>query len=132
MKKRQGLIVIHQPVHVRKHSVDYWDYVRRSKNMQESKLANPDLVEEHTGPEKSEELLAIIAVLDEGGEKILTKRQRRAFQLVVREGKSLREAAKKMHCSYEMVRQFIKSGAVNLRKLTLTKLASDGLSCQEK
>jgi len=130
MKKRQGLIVVNQKVRVKKGGKTYWEYANSQGSQQlhrdsgeENPFANPDVLAEPNESVKSEELLAIISVLDEGGEKILTKRQRKAFQLVVREGKSLREAGKKMHCSYEMVRQFIKSGAVNLRKLTLTKMA---------
>lgn len=103
---------------------DYWDSVRKRDGI-EGVLANPDLL---AAPEiiQSEELRAILEVIDDGGEKVLTKKQQKAFQLVVREGKSLRTAAKKMHCSHEMVNQFLKAGVVKLRKLTLTKLASEG------
>lgn len=123
--KRQGLIVTNQPTNVLKGARQYWDFVANSKDGGENVLANPDSLPEKQEEAKSEQLLAIIAVIDEGGEKILTKRQRRAFQLVVREGKSLREAAKKMKCSYENVRQFLVAGAVKLRKLSLTKMASE-------
>lgn len=124
MKTRLGLIVVNQEVEVKKTYKTYWDHVR-SKEGIESPLGNPDLLPEGTEPEKSEELLAIIAVLDQGGEAVLTKRQRRAFQLVAREGKTLRQAAKKMKCSHVNVKLFLVAGAVKLRKLTLTKLASE-------
>lgn len=82
--------------------------------------ANPDQIAVEPTVQ-SEELIAILSVLDEGGEKVLTKKQRRAFQLVVREGMSTRDAAKRMHCKYQTVQGFVQSAAVKLRKLTLSK-----------
>lgn len=81
--KRQGLIVINQPVNVKFTKLTYWDYIEKKQNSNEPALANPDLLPMPEEPEKSEELLAITEVLDQGGEKILTKRQRRAFQLEI-------------------------------------------------
>jgi DNA-directed RNA polymerase specialized sigma24 family protein len=68
------------------------------------------------------ELEAILEIIDQGGEKVLSQREKKAFQLVVREGLSYRKAAAKMGCSFHSVEQYVKRAAVKLRKLCQTKL----------
>jgi DNA-directed RNA polymerase specialized sigma24 family protein len=73
-------------------------------------------------PENVDSLLqAILDVLDEGGEQVLTTKQRWAFQLIVREGLSYRETARKMRISVTAVVNLVKAGAKKLRILALTK-----------
>jgi DNA-directed RNA polymerase specialized sigma24 family protein len=114
-------IVKQQNLSIKKSRLDYWNYVNRREDKQESILANPDLLPMIDEEERSEELLAILSVLDDGGEQILTPRERRAFQLVVREGLSERIAAKKMNCKQATIQEFVCKAAVKLRKLTLSK-----------
>lgn len=109
----------------------YSDHQRYFDQRTETIEANPDQLAAAEPEIQLEELIAILSVLDDGGEKILTPKQRRAFQLVVREGLSTRDAAKKMRCSYQNVQQFVESAAVKLRKLTLSKRCLDGLECRD-
>lgn len=66
-------------------------------------------------------LQAILDVLDEGGEQVLTPKQRRAFQLIVREGVSYRQTARMMRINVNAVQDLVKAGAKKLRILALTK-----------
>lgn len=82
---------------------------------------DPDLM---TAPEvKSQDplLQVILQVLDEGGEKVLTRKQRKAFQLVVREGISYRVAAAQLKVSIRAVQDLVTAGAKKLRILALSK-----------
>jgi|WetSurMetagenome_2_1015567.scaffolds.fasta_scaffold659866_2 hypothetical protein len=117
----RGRIVKYQKTHIEKTSKDYWQYVGNGEDQREHPLANPDSIAAPEEEERSEELLAILAVLDEGGENVLTKRERRAFQLIVREALPERVAAKKMHCAQSTIQEFVCKAAVKLRKLTLSK-----------
>lgn len=73
-------------------------------------------------PKQNDPLLqAILDVLDDGGEKVLTPKQRKAFQLVVREGRSERIAARLMGISRSSLTDLVKAGAKKLRILALTK-----------
>jgi DNA-directed RNA polymerase specialized sigma24 family protein len=66
-------------------------------------------------------LEAILEVLDDGGEKVLTPKQQKAFQLIVREGVSYRATARKLRISVNAVADLVKAGAKKLRILALTK-----------
>ena len=73
-------------------------------------------------PQPKEPLLeAILEVLDDGGEKVLTPKQKKAFQLIVREGVSYRKAAKILRVSIGAVQCLVAAGAKKLRILALTK-----------
>lgn len=109
-------------------SSPYWDYVRASgrnslpDEIHEPLAANLDQLPEKISKFLPLELEAILEILDEGGEQILSPREKSAFQLVVREGISYREAARKMGCSFHSVEQYVKRAALKLRKLCQTKL----------
>lgn len=105
----------------------YQDFLSR-KNInlegfhpQAAALGDPDLLPENIEP-VSDELEAILAVLNEGGLQVLSKQEREAFQLVVVEGLSEREAAKKMSCSRGTLQVYITRGSKKLRKLCRPKL----------
>jgi len=76
----------------------------------------------------SDELAAAIAVLTEGGELILSLREKQAFQLVVREGISYSAAAKVMSkggrrvISKSAVQIYVKRAGAKLQKLCAAKL----------
>ena len=96
-------------------SSPYWNWVEENEAYDSDSIAAPE-------PKKVEPLLqAILDVLDEGGEKVLTKQQKRAFQLVVREGLTYRAAAKEMKIKESSVYEFVQAGAKKLRILALTK-----------
>lgn len=116
-------IVQQQKVHSKQSKLTYWDYVEKSPLQQENALSNPDLCAMPESALPSEEQTAILAILDEGGEQILTKREHRAFQLVVRQGLTEREAAKRMGCTFQSVQVFVRRAGVKLRKLCLSKMS---------
>lgn len=107
----------------------YWNWVKKNNKCsedgiyQESALSNPDSIE---APSKfhcaCDELDAILEVLEEGGEQVLSGKEKQAFQYVVREGYSLRDAAKLMNVSWHSVYTYVKRGARKLRVLCQTKL----------
>ena len=101
---------------------DEYDEHILSPHMREAiAKGDPDTL---TAPEeqlKDTLLEAILEVLDDGGEKVLTPKQRRAFQLIVREGVSYRETARKMRVNVNAVQDLVKAGAKKLRILALTK-----------
>ena len=74
---------------------------------------------EHKDPERL--LQAILDVIDEGGELVLTPRQHKAFQMIVREGVSYGQTAKTMRITKHAVEDLVKAGAKKLRILALTK-----------
>lgn len=116
MKRR---IVKYQKLSNNTSRLDYWGYI--AKNLKtEVPQANPDLLESDDQP-KSDELDVVLRILNDGVEHFLTKGQQRAFQLVVREGLTEREAAKKMKCSYQAVQSFVKGASVKIRKFILLK-----------
>lgn len=106
----------------------YWNWVYKfgrqtaEGDWEEFRAANMDTVAAPEAPSLSPELYAILEVIDEGGEQILSKREKTAFTMVVREGLSFRHAARKMGCSFHSVEQYVKRAAVKLRKLCQTKL----------
>jgi predicted DNA-binding protein (UPF0251 family) len=99
---------------------DFWSSLS-SSGKKESYQNNPDLIAEVCCV-MPEELIAILEVLDEGGERILTPKQRRAFQLVIRENYTERAAAIKMKCDESTVREHVTAAAKKLRSLCQTKL----------
>jgi DNA-directed RNA polymerase specialized sigma24 family protein len=82
---------------------------------------DPDILPFVESRPSSDLLDAILEVLDDGGEQVLTPRQREAFQLIVREGVSYRETARKMHVSIHAIQDLVQAGAKKLRVLSLTK-----------
>lgn len=100
----------------------FWNDMH-NREKKESYKNNPDKLAVNVEV-KSEELIAILEVLDEGGEQVLTKKQRRAFQLVVREGYTERDAALKMRCSQATLQEHIKLAVKKLRSLCQAKLGS--------
>lgn len=104
---------------------NYWNSLYEN-DKKESYKSNPDLLG-NTENTQSEELIAILTALDEGGEQVLTRKQRRAFQLVVRENKTEVEAAKMMNCSPSTLRGHVQDGAKKLRMLCQTELGDDNV-----
>lgn len=93
----------------------YWNWIEEHEGYDSDSMAAPQ-------PKRIEPLLqAILDVLDEGGEKILTRQQKKAFQLVVREGFTYRAAAKEMRIKESSVYEFVQAAAKKLRVLALTK-----------
>jgi hypothetical protein len=86
---------------------------------------NPDILDEKDemfpSSLPSELLEATLEVLDDGGEKVLTPPQRKAFQLVVREGWSLRVAAKMMGIRTNGLIKHLKAGSKKIRALVASK-----------
>jgi DNA-directed RNA polymerase specialized sigma24 family protein len=112
-------IVKHQKLSDSRSRLDYWGYI--SKNVRsEAAQANPDSL---ACEDKaiSDELDVALRALNAKAELLLTKKQRRAFQLVVREGITERDAAKKMACTYQAVQSLVKGAAVKIRKFILLK-----------
>lgn len=109
-------------------SSPYWKWVESSGKhfkdceTNECKAANPDILEFKEKSYTGMELEAILEILDEGGEQILSDKQKIAFQLVVREGLSYGEAASKMRLKKQTVHEYVKSASKKLYRLTLTKL----------
>lgn len=102
----------------------YWDWREGRTQLPVPNEAEPDQVAApNDDKEKSDELVAVLVALDRGAEKVLTKVERRAFQLVVRENKSLRDAALRMKCSFQSVDEAVKRAAVKIRKLSLTNMS---------
>jgi DNA-directed RNA polymerase specialized sigma24 family protein len=110
--------------------LDYWNFYAKYGHSEEDVRANPDKLASKEEDEKSEELIAALEVIDRGGEKILTKRQKKAFQLVVREGKSYDEAAKRMKCAKNNVVEAVSQAGVKIRKLCCTTLPSSPYMCR--
>ena len=104
MKQR---IVKYQKLHVIKagHIRNYEDW--KAVSGQSDVLAEPDKALSQRQPD-SEELVAIKEVLAEGGEASLSEKQREVFQLVIREGKSGREAAKILGVTEGAIRKHLK------------------------
>lgn len=109
----------------------YWTWIKTHpfKNPQgamasEPVLANPDMLPEWPLKEQSEALDAILEVIDEGGEQVLSPREKKAFQLIVREGLSEREAAKRFRprISRRAVVTYVRRASVKLRKLCQPKI----------
>lgn len=96
-------------------SSPYWNW------MADRGIGDPDSVGTEDVKHVEPLLQSILDVLDEGGEQVLTKRQRTAFQLVVREGLSYRAAAREMRVRVSTVHEFVQAGAKKLRILSLAK-----------
>lgn len=112
-------IVKHQKLSTVRSKLDYWKHLSKFSKI-ETVQGNPDLVE-NSAEEASDELSILLHAINDGVEKLLTKKQRRAFQLIVREGITERQAAKKMRCSYQAIQSLVKSSAVKIRKYVLLK-----------
>lgn len=106
----------------------YWDWCQRhcptddEGNIVEPRGGNLSQFPEPEIRDKSEELQAIVAVLNEGGLDGLTVRQRRAFRLVAIQGLTYREAGQRMGISAETVHEHVKAAGVKLRKLCEDKI----------
>ena len=97
----------------------YRDYVESEG--EESFLANPDLLPEPVIIQ-SDELEAILEVLNEGGLQVLSPREQEAFQLGVVEELPEREGADKMNVSRGAFRRYVERGAKKLKNLCRPKL----------
>lgn len=108
-------------------SSPYWDYVTNSREnfydgtIKEPIEANPE-IETETPIIKDPLLDAILEVLDEGGEQVLSKREKEVFQLLVREGLSQEKTAKKLGISRRACREHVKRIASKMRRLCSPKL----------
>lgn len=92
-----------------------------SRMFSEVAKGDPDILPVPEARPSDPQLEAILSVIDEGGEQVLTPKQRKAFQLIVREGRSYRETAKAMKVNINAVQDLVKAGAKKLRILCLTK-----------
>lgn len=106
----------------------YWEWCYRNSptddvgRIVEPQGGNPEQFPEATEPEQSDELKAAIEVLNEGGLDRLTVRQRRAFRLVVIQGLSLRDAAKRMNINPMTVWEHVEAAGKRLKKLCEDKI----------
>lgn len=88
----------------------------------EPRGGNPSQFPEAVEAERSDELKAIVDVLNEGGLDKLTVRQRRAFRFVAIQGLTYREAGKRMSISAETVYEHVKAAGRKLKKLCEDKI----------
>lgn len=103
---------------------------REFKDYTEWKELNDDSVNQQAEPEliaepvkqASPELDLILQVLEEGGENKLPDMQRRIFQLVVREGRSIQDAASQLGIAKGTAQTHLRRAAKKLKALCLTKL----------
>ena len=93
-----------------------------SGDVREDPRANPDVIAAPDEPVASDQLHAILTALDRGGEKLLTKRQRKVFQLILREGKTFQQVANRFKCTPQAIDQCLNRAAVKLRKLALINM----------
>lgn len=106
----------------------YWEWCQRhcptddEGRIIEPRGANPSQFPESEEQDQSDELKAVIEVLNEGGLDKLTLRQRRAFRLVAIQGLTYREAASRMGISAETVYEHVKAAGARLRKLCEDKV----------
>jgi DNA-directed RNA polymerase specialized sigma24 family protein len=104
----------------------YWNYIKKN-HCGEPVEANPDSIPV-SEPVPSDELQAVLDVLDEGGEQVLSPREKDAFQLVAREGRTYGEAATIMSTTYgkrisrAALQMYVKRASVKIRKLCASKL----------
>lgn len=94
---------------------------KHNKFLEAVAVCDPDTLEAPEVKQAEPLLQAILDVLDEGGEQVLTKKQQKAFQLLVREGLSYRATARQMRVSVRAVQDLVAAGAKKLRILALTK-----------
>lgn len=106
----------------------YWSWVDRHSrpdefgNAVEPAGAAPD---RFIGPDTgapSDELRAVIEVLDEGGLDRLTVRQRRAFKLVLIAGMTYAEAARRMGIRPQTVREHVLAAGKKVREMCKDKV----------
>ena len=100
-------------------SSPYWNWV------DDNATGDPDYVGVEDSKGADPLLQSVLDTLDEGGEQVLTKKQRIAFQLVVREGMTYRAAARTMRIPVSYAHDLVKAGAKKLRILSLTKLTTE-------
>lgn len=84
--------------------------------------ANLDQFPGKPEPERSEEMEAVIELLNSGGLDRLPVRQRRAFKLVALEGLTYKEAGKRMNISAMTVHEHVRDAGRKLRKMCEDKL----------
>jgi RNA polymerase sigma factor (sigma-70 family) len=106
----------------------YWEWCQRhcpadeDGRLIEPRGGNPAQFPEPAEQDQSDELKAVIEVLNEGGLDKLTVRQRRAFRLVAIQGLTYREAASRMGISAETVYEHVKAAGAKLKKLCEDKI----------
>jgi len=109
-------------------SSPYWDWIGENEAYDSDSIAAPI-------PAVSSPLLqAILDVLDEGGEKVLTIPQKKAFQLIVREGLTYRAAAKELGIKESSLHQSMVLAIKKLRVLVSAKvdIPNDGTQLEIK
>lgn len=77
---------------------------------------------ERVKEEPSGELEAILDAINEGAEETMTPQERRAFQLVVREGMTNQKAAKKMRVTRQAVNLYLHTALEKVRVLAMIRL----------
>lgn len=80
------------------------------------------LITERVKETPSDKLAAILDAINEGAEETMTPQQKRAFQLVVREGMTHDRAARKMRISRQAVDQHVKLATEKVRILAMIRL----------
>lgn len=111
---------------MKKSESPYWDWVNQHASktgdgdMLEPVEANPDSIAAYVND--NDKLQAAITVLQEGGESVLSPREKEVFQFVVREGKSMRDVAKQLSVSPMTVSRALKTLGSKLKRLCAAKL----------
>lgn len=106
----------------------YWEWCRRHSptddtgRLREPSGGDPSQFAEAIEETRSDEMQAIVDVLNEGGLESLTVRQRRAAKLVLIEGMTYRQASRRMGISAMAVHGHVRSAGKKLRKLCEEKL----------
>lgn len=109
-------------------SRSYWDWCERhcptddTGRIIEPRGGNPAQFPEATEEDRSDELKAIVEVLNDGGLEKLSVRQRRAFRLVAIQGLTYAAAGKQMNISAMTVYEHVRAAGVRLKKLCEDKI----------
>jgi predicted DNA-binding protein (UPF0251 family) len=97
----------------------YWNWME-SRGLTD--FNNETLVAESAKDEPSTELSAILDAINEGAEETMTSQERRAFQLVVREGMTHERAARKMKIDRSVLTRNVGRAIKKVRILAMIRL----------
>lgn len=80
------------------------------------------LITERVKEKPNEELSSILDAINEGAEETMTPQEKKAFQLVVREGMTQERAARKMHINQSAVSRYVNKAVKKVRVLAMIRL----------
>jgi predicted DNA-binding protein (UPF0251 family) len=97
----------------------YWNWME-SRGLTD--FNNETLIAESIKDEPSMELSAALDAINDGAEETMTPQERRAFQLVVREGMTHERAARKMKIDKSVVTRHVGRAIKKVRILAMIRL----------